>query len=374
MIKSPEQLDELINRVQNHGDFSVFQRQDPSSVNLVSIISNIPKAEIPKANLLKVRAKILDRISLPDDTETQNTWFAPSFLQYIPRFMRITGGLVGGFMILISLTMGTAVAALESVPGQHMYPLKKIVENVQFQLAFTQKQKTDLQIKFANTRINELETILQKQQEGKVSEAEAQKIVAATVKGIQKTSEEVAEQSKTEPQVDVLNKIATLSNKQTAVIQAAQILSEGEVKVELEKALEISKTTHEMAIENIEKAGGVLDKTTSKEGTVTAEGKLTAAFTTSISIGTTHFQLTKDTEYVNIKPEELKVGTVVRITGEVKEDKKTYATKIELSVRLEETQHPTETPKPATEEVTPTPVPTSTQSTENPSPETITTD
>jgi hypothetical protein len=339
MTKTPEQLDEIIHRVQNHADVSAFQKNpdNSGSVNLVSILSNIPKARLEKPNLLRVRNKILDRISLPSDTSSDHAAIGFSLLRALPRILRITGGIVGAFTIVLGLTLGTAVAALESLPGQPIYPVKKIVENVQLQLATSQEEKTNLQIKFANNRVDELETILQRQKEGRASGEQVQRVVASTTKDLETTSRNVTNQSKDQPNVNQLTKIVTLSNKQAAVIQAAQVESEGQVKAELEKALESTKVSKEQAIENIEKAGLVVEDSLLLMGepndkdTVSAEGKLTIVNSTSISIGTSQFMLTKDTEYVNIKPVDLKVGVSVKITGEVR-DKKTYAMKIEVQV------------------------------------------
>jgi hypothetical protein len=339
MTKTPEQLDEIIIRVQNHADVSAFQK-DPSnsgSVNLVSILSHIPKARLEKPNLLRVRNKILDRISLPSDTSSDRAAIGFSLLRALPRILRITGGIVGAFTIVLGLTLGTAVAALESLPGQPIYPVKKIVENVQLKLATSAEEKTNLQIKFANNRVDELETILQRQKEGRASGEQVQRVVASTSKDLEKTSRTVTDQSKNQLNVNQLTKIVTLSNKQAAVIQAAQVESEGQVKVELEKALESTKVSKEQAIENIEKAGLVVEDSLLLMGepnhkdTVSAEGKLTIVNSTSISIGTAQFMLTKDTEYVNIKPVDLKAGVSVQVTGEVR-DKKTYAVKIEVQI------------------------------------------
>jgi hypothetical protein len=349
MTKTPEQLDEIISRVKNHADVSSFQK-DPAnsgSVNLVSILSNIPKARIEKPNLLRVRNKILDRISLPSDTSSDRAAMGFSLLRAMPRFLRITGGIVGAFTIALGLTLGTAVAALESLPGQPIYPVKKIVENVQLQLATSEEEKTNLQIKFANNRVDELETILQRKKEGKASEAQVQKVVASTSKDLEKTSRTVTDQSKDQPNINLLAKIVTLSNKQAAVIQAAQVESEGQTKVELEKALESTKVSKEQAIENIEKAGLVVEDNLlimtgpDDKDTVSAEGKLTAATATSISVGTSQFMLTKDTEYVNIKSVDLKAGVAVKITGEVR-DKKTYAVKIEVQATEPKDSTPTD--------------------------------
>lgn len=364
MTKTPEQLDELIRRVHQHEDISSWQK-DPSnsgSINLVSILSNIPKAKVPKPDLMRVRSTILDRISLPYESDKSRGWFGFNLLQGLPRFVRLTGGIVGAFTIMLSLTIGTAVAALESVPGQTIYPIKKIVENVQLRLASSDEEKANLQIKFANNRVDELETILQKQKAGEASEEDVKKVVENTMKDVQKTTESVTSQNPTDPQIALLNKIVNLSTKQTAVIQAAQVESQGDVKVELDKALESSLITTEQAIDNIEKAGLVVEdnlmvhESDAGKNVITAAGELTAVNSNSISVGTSQFLLTSETEYVSIKPVDLKKDLAVKITAEVR-DKKTYAIKVE-SLAIPETPAPTAaennlTPSPTTE----TPVP-----------------
>jgi|GEM_PF-2549162 len=339
MTKSPEQLDEFIRQAQAHGDVSAWQRnpEDTGLVNIVSILNNIPKTDAPKANLLRVRNRILDKISLPSDMSSDGS-YASGFFRVLPRFLRITGGIVGAFTIMLSLTIGTAVAALESVPGQTIYPVKRMVESVQLRLANDQEQKTNLQIKFANNRVDELEVILQKQKEGKASEEEVQKVVADAVKGIQETSEAVADQSKDEPQVALLTKIVTLTDKQTAVISAAQAGQEEgtEANAGLNLALEASKTAKEMAIENIERAGLVVEDqplTISEPGdenAITTEGKLTYIDKDSISIGNTQFVVTGETKYANITFEDLEVGATVKITA-ITQGRYTYVTEIEVT-------------------------------------------
>jgi hypothetical protein len=336
MTKTPEQLDNVIRLVKNHEDFSAFQKDpvDAGSVNLVAILSNMPKARIEKPNLLRVKNKMLDRISIPSESASDKRAWGLIFL----RVTRIAGGIVGAFTIVLGLTLGTAVAALESIPGQPIYPVKKIVESVQLQMASTPEEKANLQIRFANTRVDELETILQRQKEGRASGEEVQKVVASTTRNLEETAKNITGQS--EPQVNLLNKIVTLTNKQAAVIQSAQGASEGSVKEELDKALESTQTSKQQAIENIERAGLVVEDnstiTVEPDGkdTVTAEGQLTSVARTSVSVGTAQFTLTDETEYVNIKSDDLEMGMNVVITGEVKE-KRTYATKIEVQPHTE---------------------------------------
>lgn len=358
---TPEQLDELIRRAQQHADVSdwVKKHNDPGSVNLVSALMNIPKAQVEKPNLLRVRHKVLDRISLPADLTGTQATLAAGWMQYLPRIARVAGGVIGVFTVMLGLTVGTAAAALESVPGQPIYPLKKMVETFQMQLASTAEEKAALQIKFANNRIDELATILQKKKEGRATDEQVKKAVETTVKNLEATNLAAANQTEPTSKTELYAKIVSLSDRQTAVIKSAQIgLAVTEVRADLDKALESSKISKEQAIENIERAGLNIEDTLLLADTgdslhnneVVAEGQLTVSNRFQISIGTSQFLLTKDTEYVNIEPAELKVGTTVVIHGQVR-DNKTYAVKIEFKPAPSPT--PTTTPT-----VSPTPTAT----------------
>jgi hypothetical protein len=84
------------------------------------------------------------------------------------------------------------------------------------------------------------------------------------------------------------------------------------------------------------------------ENAVTAEGTLTSVDQYSISLGSATFLLTRQTEYANITREGLEVGSVVKITAEVR-NLYTYALNIEL-VSPPATPAAPETEEPATGE------------------------
>lgn len=293
-------------------------RMDENQIE--KFLKSLPKNVVPLFDLKRVRTRILDRISLPQPVETSKAWsWAP--------ILRFGVGAVAGLFVVMSLMMGTAVVALESVPGSAIYPLKRVVENIQLQLT-PSDQKANLQIKFANNRLLELQQVLEQKQEGKISEEKASAIVANTVKDIQKTTAAaVASSNTTTKSTTVANKLADLSNK----LLAASVKTDGQVKIELEKAVEATQITQAEAIKNIENAGLKVENTPIIiEEPVTASGKLTAATTESVSIGTAKFLLNKDTKYIGFTQSELKAGLVVDIIGKI-EDNINYAVEIKLT-------------------------------------------
>ena len=234
---------------------------------------------------------------------------------------------------------------MESVPGQPIYPLKKVVENIQLKLASGELERANLQIKFADKRLEELERVLAKSKEGEIPQAEAEIIVSNTIKDLQKiTAEAVSSSTKVksnQPKVTLLTKLT----EQSAVLKSASIETEGQVKLEIEKALTSTQISREEALKNLERAGlkveaspiAVEEKAAKNE--VRASGKITALSENSVSIGTFKFVINKSTKFNNVEQKTLKTGDAVEISGEVKEDK-TYA--LQITVPVPEAQIPSE--------------------------------
>ena len=313
-------IEEMTNAVKTNADLSVYKKNRKVSP-LLTVISNLhstPKAVVPSPNLDRVRNQILDRISVPA-IETRPSWFTATF----PYLFRISVGIIGSFLIVISLSLGVAVAALQSVPGQSIYPLKKIVENIQLQLT-PEDQQVNLQLRFADNRIDELTQVLDQQSQGKVSNDDAKKIISQSVKDIKQNTSAAVRAAVAQPKV--VDKLADLTTK----LQAASVASEGEVKIQLEQAAVDTQTSQQEAIKNIEDAGGTVENSSTLDS-VTAHGKITSVTKSAVSIGGAKFLLDENTVYVNLGPDDLKVDLVVSIEGQVTGNK-TYATKITASL------------------------------------------
>lgn len=317
-------IEEIAQRTKQGGDLSDFKksRQVAPIVTLVSQLNSFPKNTVPRVEFMRIKDQVLDRITLPQLTEEKTGWLS---LGSLSTFLRFGGAILGSLLIVISLTLGTAVAALQSVPGQPIYPLKKIVENIQLKLT-PENDKSNLQIQFANNRVDELTQVIQQQQDGQISAQDAQKIVTATVQDLQRTTAAATKSSAGQPKATIVSKLADLSNK----LKIASVKSEGEVKIEIEKALQTAQDSQAQAIQNLVSAGIKIDQPPiTTDNSLSASGKLTAVSDSSISIGTAKFLLTKDTNFVNMKNSDLATGLIVDIQGQIK-DNKSYAKTITL--------------------------------------------
>jgi len=208
----------------------------------------MPKTPVEQFDFMRVKNQILDRISIPVEAAVPASGTLAAFL---PRLLKISAATLGSLLIVISLALGTAVAALESTPGQPIYPLKKVVENIQLRMASDEDEAANLQIKFANKRLEELEKVLEQNKAGEASEAEVSKAVADLQKTTKAAVTASGKTKSAQPKVAVLTKLVA----QSAVLKSAAIESEGEVKLEIEKALETVIISQKQAIENIERAG-----------------------------------------------------------------------------------------------------------------------
>ncbi|MDP4000746.1 MAG: DUF5667 domain-containing protein [bacterium] len=325
------QINEMINRVKQHGDVSLWKKSRILAplLTLITKLNSLPKIHVPNDGLERVKNQIFQRIQLLETkpVQTEISWYM-IILHALPKTLKITGGVIASLLILISLTVGVSVAALESVPGQSIYPLKKTVEKIQLNLAADETRKTDLHIKFAQNRLDELEQVLEKNNAGELSQKNAQKIVSQAVKDLQLSTNAVVAATKSseqDPDVSALTKLVELGNKQETLLESASINSEGEIKLELEQALKISRISKEEAIENIERAGLkiedqpiTLQEKITEPNKVKATGKLTSVTANSVSIGSAKFLLTSKTVYINIQAIDLETDQVVDIIGEIR--------------------------------------------------------
>ncbi len=302
-------IEEMIQAAKTNGDLSAYKKNRTLSplTSVIAKLNSLPKTQVPSIDFMRIKNQMLDRISVPKMEEKQSSWIGMASWGQI---LRLGAGIIGSLVIVLSLALGTAVAALNSVPGEVIYPLKKVVENIELKLA-PANDKTNLQIKFANNRIDEVAQVIQQQQDGQISAQAAKKIVAAAVRDL-KTSAAAAPKSS--------NQLSDLSAK----LKIASIRSEGEVKIELEQAIKDISTPAD-------------------NNAVSAQGKITAISETAVSIGSVKFLLTKDTKFVNIDDGKLAVDQLVDIEGIIK-DNKTYA--LTISLIVDATQTPA-TPAPS---------------------------
>src|SRR5258708_8301613 len=95
------------------------------------LLKSVSRTQVPAFDFARVRNQILDRISVPQMAKSGVLARLNAFVPYL----RMGGGVLASLLIVTSLTLAPSAAALQSAPGSMIYPLKKIVENIQLRLA-----------------------------------------------------------------------------------------------------------------------------------------------------------------------------------------------------------------------------------------------
>lgn len=70
------------------------------------------------------------------------------------------------FLLGVSLVGGTAFASNTSKPGDFLYPVKRVKEKVELSVAASEEARADLEIKFAQNRLEELHELATKEDSG----------------------------------------------------------------------------------------------------------------------------------------------------------------------------------------------------------------
>ena len=153
------------------------------------------------------------------------------FAKYVLKPVAIS---VLAIAVVTSSVFGTAQAAQAALPGDSLYPIKLGIENAQVSLAFSEEKKTELEISFANTRLEEVVEILE---DVVTKKQEPEKLVEVTKNGkiksnvnvkeaitdfnkkmdsVQKRLEKIEKDDKSEKSV---LKISNLVNEKTLVLE-----------------------------------------------------------------------------------------------------------------------------------------------------------
>lgn len=108
--------------------------------------------------------EIGQRSQTQKQAQKESATFLPAFLRQ-PWVVRT----VNALLIVVVLFFGLSTASAGSVPGDLLYPFKKLTENVRFLLTTGQQDKAELRLTFSEKRLRELSALYRKT--GRVNEA-----------------------------------------------------------------------------------------------------------------------------------------------------------------------------------------------------------
>jgi hypothetical protein len=118
---------------------------------------NILKAQSGRANFIRAASKAKSDSLLPD---TRHIWWNP-----ITRKKENFKMNIATLIVILSLLFGgsgvTAVAAQASLPGDFLYPVKILSEDVRLELATQPESQVKLALKFAASRFEEIQSLIE---------------------------------------------------------------------------------------------------------------------------------------------------------------------------------------------------------------------
>ncbi len=133
---------------------------------------------------------------------------------------------------------GTAYASQSSLPGDALYPVKLVTEDVQTTVALDQERKAELETKFANRRLEEIQKLQErlKKKNGEIRPEVVEKAMERAAEKLEKVETRIAEMEEGKLKEKALEAASRLEE---ALQNHEQILSDlaGEVPDEAEAAL-----------------------------------------------------------------------------------------------------------------------------------------
>ncbi len=113
--------------------------------------SKLTKVKLTPRAKLRVKEKLFSEIGTEEKNGTQPIW---DFFRYLN-----TASLLIAPMVVLFIITVTSKASSLSVPGDFLYPVKRVTENSKILLAPSDKIRVNLQIKFAEERLVEFEKV-----------------------------------------------------------------------------------------------------------------------------------------------------------------------------------------------------------------------
>ncbi|MBI2756988.1 MAG: hypothetical protein HYX52_09800 [Chloroflexi bacterium] len=114
------------------------------------------------------RARLMDRIAAEGTTRLEEVREAPrrraqthAVLSFRRRATPWLARVAAGLVAIVLVGGGTLTVSASALPGEPLYGLKTAAESVALQLAADESMRTDLRLRFADTRLDEVDRLVQ---------------------------------------------------------------------------------------------------------------------------------------------------------------------------------------------------------------------
>lgn len=234
---------------------------------LIQVADRIRKTRHPALSVSATKA--IERRLLKRATELRQSRAKPSFWS-LPFSLRPLVTVAATLIVVLALVLigggGIVYASTDSLPGSPLYGVKRTTEQVQLFLAPAGAKRTELHIKFAQRRLEEVQALVEIK--GQVDEEALAAIAEETGLAL-----EEAEKASVQDKAALLDKLVSLTERQQAVLKRVQAEAPEAAQKGLNRALEASQRGHEKAREALgkEKPGQGVKPTRSPMPTETSK-------------------------------------------------------------------------------------------------------
>ena len=334
MIYEQFQAYRLEKRLRTLGGFEAGTKDE--LVTLAAAISKIPKASYPTPHK---RRAYLTTASLPH-------------VAHGLRMATLAGRLAGATLVLGILT--TTVFAWASKPGSTLYVYKNRTQDLRLKLVASETEKADLRLSFAESRLAETQTLLESNADSNTKTA----AISALVKQTEQTVAIVKQVALDQKDTGLLDRLQTITDKQTEVISSAsdpavQSVAQSALKTTAEGTKQIAETKR-LVIAGSEAALAKLNATTTSTGTVTKVTVDKVYIAKEVFTLNTETKVVVDAQLEALKP-VVQVGQQVSISATQTSTGELVATEIRITAigKVKGTTTTTPEPTPTIEETIP---------------------
>ncbi|MBL8030501.1 MAG: hypothetical protein JNN11_04615 [Candidatus Doudnabacteria bacterium] len=277
-------------------------------LSLAHIPKNLPPTPVMRRKYILTQAK-------------QKIWFP--FLH----ISRLAAGSTA-FLLLLTLVSAGAVQAFKSTPGQTLFSVKRTAENVRLIFVMSDTAKAELQLRYANSRLTEAESVLKNPSRNKEQEIAAfQELKNQTQIAAESLKQVAINTPLKSSNLPLANQLEDFAKKQNDFIQKTSSEDE-EVKLAASGVKDASKLAANQAnqIKNYLAVAGAtqdpisLADLTSDPNSVVILGDITKFEKSQITVEKVTFQISATTQVQDssgkkLEPASLTKDTKVKITG-----------------------------------------------------------
>lgn len=241
---------------------------------LLEVASRIQEILTPprEAFVGDLEKRLVEKVRALGQAKRRSLWdryFSPIFS--LVRAKRWTA-IVAVIFALMLASAGTAIAAQSSIPGDPLYPVKRVTERLGLLVVRDLPGKTHLRMEFTGRRAEEIEALYDR----------GEKVEASILVELATETEETLEEIEVAPEGNretLFEKMVDLTERQQEVLERVYNRVPAQARPALERALEVSRRGHERAREAIqqrEEKGRpeMVEPTQPAEESPTPEGKI----------------------------------------------------------------------------------------------------